>query len=73
MISRSLALLLVSGLELAAQIPAHWLTEPVLPEATRRGQMYAYVNANIPPLPQFRSLPEWERYRVTVKRDLLRL
>jgi dienelactone hydrolase len=53
--------------------PSAWFTDPLLSEPARRSAMYAFVNENIPPLPRFRSLAEWQRYREDVKPRILRL
>jgi dienelactone hydrolase len=58
---------------LAAQIPARWFAEPVMPAEMRRSEMYAFVNANIPPLPRFASLDQWKAYKATLKPRILRL
>ncbi len=55
------------------QLPSQWFTEPILPEAIRKSQMYAFVNANIPPLPRFKTLAEWQQYKLRIKPQLLRL
>ncbi len=65
--------LLLSGVTLFAQFPEGWVTAPVLPEQTRRSEMYAFVNANIPELPQFHSLAQWETYRSVTRGRILRL
>ncbi|WP_437222449.1 alpha/beta hydrolase family protein [Planctomicrobium sp. SH661] len=56
-----------------AQPPAAWMAEPILLPQARSSQMYAYVNANIPPLPEFETLDEWQRYRAETKARILRL
>lgn len=68
-----LLVLLSLGAPLYAQPPAEWFTRPILPEATRRGQMYGFVNANIPALPEFRTLDDWRQHKAALKPRLLRL
>lgn len=58
---------------LYAQIPSAWFTTPLLPESVRQSQMYSYVDANIPPLPEFTSLEEWLEYKKQLRPRLLAL
>jgi dienelactone hydrolase len=57
----------------AAQIPEAWVSTPILPEPARRSQMYAFVNANIPPLARFQSVEEWKRYKTQTRAAIRRL
>ncbi|MFN7996893.1 MAG: acetylxylan esterase [Bryobacteraceae bacterium] len=60
----------------AAQAPAppsSWFTDPLLSEPARQSAMYSFVNENIPPLPRFTSVADWQRYRDDLKPRLLRL
>ncbi|MFN7922262.1 MAG: acetylxylan esterase [Bryobacteraceae bacterium] len=50
-----------------------WITDPILPEPVRKTQMRAFVDANIPPLPRFKTIAEWESYRTSIRAELLRL
>jgi dienelactone hydrolase len=68
-----LPLVLSLGANLAAQSLEKWLVEPVLPEDTRTSQMYAYVDAHIPPLPRFHSVTEWENYKAQLRPRILHL
>ncbi|MGD0774309.1 MAG: acetylxylan esterase [Candidatus Solibacter sp.] len=67
--------MLLFGLAAAAagQPPAKWFLEPVLPEPIGRSEMYAFVNANIPPLPRFSSLEHWTAYKARTKQHILQL
>src|SRR5262245_61606029 len=67
------SVLLVATTALVAQLPSEWFTHPLLPESVRRCQMYSYVDANIPPLPEFATLDRWRRYRAQLKPRLLSL
>jgi hypothetical protein len=58
---------------MSAQVPEKWFTQPMLLEGTRYSQMYAFVNKNIPPLPQFRLLAERQAYRQRTRTEILRL
>ena len=63
---------LLLGAALAgAQPPEKWFAAPVLPAAARQSQMYAWVNANISPLPRFRTLQEWQAYKAKIKSRIL--
>jgi dienelactone hydrolase len=53
-------------------LPAEWFTTPLLKDHVRQHQMYAFVNANIPELPRFASLKEWQDYKHQVKLRILR-
>lgn len=53
-------------------LPAEWFTTPLLKDHVRQHQMYAFVNANIPELPRFTSLGEWQDYKHQVKLRILR-
>ena len=55
------------------QLPPEWFTKPILPETTRRCQMYSFVDENIPALPHFSTLAEWRRYKAQLKPRILRL
>lgn len=54
------------------QFPPGWVTGPMLPGEMARSQMYAFVNASLPPLPWFPTLEEWKKYRGDVKARILR-
>lgn len=72
-VSFKLGLPLLACALASAQIPEDWLAKPILPEQMRRSEMYAFVNQNIPALPKFTTLDEWQRYRAKVRRELLKL
>jgi dienelactone hydrolase len=73
LIMRSLWAGLLLAATLGAQLPEDWFQKPILQEPVRRSQMYAFVNANIPPLPVFRSVEDWERHRKETGTRILRL
>ena len=52
-----------------AEVSEKWFT--IMPEPARQSQMYAWVNANIPPLPQFRTLGEWQAYKAKIRPRIL--
>lgn len=68
----SLAMGLCVPLDVLGQLPPEWFTTPLLKESVRRHQMYAFVNANIPVLPAFASLKQWQDYKAQKKPRILR-
>src|SRR5688500_423865 len=74
MAATRLILALVSCAVLLAQAPpSHSFSGSFMPEQTRRNQMYAFVDANIPPLPRYTSLEQWKHNRSALRTRLLRL
>jgi cephalosporin-C deacetylase-like acetyl esterase len=64
---------LLLSASVSRQMPSQWFATPILPESTRRCQMYSFVDQNIPPLPRFATLAEWRSYKAQLRPRILRL
>lgn len=59
---------------LSAQTPedvAKWLSKPLLDPRQAQVEAQVYTASRIPPLPQFSSAPEWERFAGQLRKDVL--
>jgi dienelactone hydrolase len=50
---------------------ARWLSKPLLDPRQAQVEAQVYTASRIPPLPQFASATQWERYATQLRRDVL--